>query len=81
MNSYSFNAPFEILDLNGFITVEEIETKIDDWQDDIYQYINYDLSLSPRIVIKPNLITLDEESPESIQHIVNSGPDIWIDDY
>lgn len=83
INSYAFHSPFEILDLNGCISVEDIQTKIDEWQDDIYQYIKFDLDLNPKIGIKFNLIDVGfaNDYIENMLHVANASPGIDIDDY
>ena len=80
VNSYNFNAPFQMLDLNGLVHLETIEAKINEWQDDLYQYLKFDLNLNPKISIKFNLIDVGF-SNEHTQHIINTRPEIEIDDY
>lgn len=69
-----------MIDLNGSVSLDHIRTSINEWKDQIFKSLEYNLSISPTIVIKFNLINLNKEIKYN-HNLVRASNKISINDY
>lgn len=69
-----------MIDLNGSVSLEHIKTSIKEWKDEVFKSLEYDLSISPTIIIKFNLINLNKEI-EFNHNLVRASNTVSINDY